>query len=154
MLHSFDRSALNAVYHLRDAKWKWNMDILPSFRFHKSCQQSAGLLQDWRNRSILTVLTGTTSAGSIGIILFLQVLCLTGFFPLTFVANARLSGKEGMGMAMGISMPIITLCGVGVVPYLLGLSGDLASFRVGIIIILGILVTLSSGLVLLLKELK
>ena len=43
--------------------------------------------------------------------------------------------------------------GWGVTPYLLGLAGDHISFRFGIMV-LGILVMLSSGLVYLLKEIQ
>jgi hypothetical protein len=42
--------------------------------------------------------------------------------------------------------------GSGIIPYLLGVSGDLNSFRLGIVI-LGVLVTLSSGLIFRLKDL-
>jgi hypothetical protein len=44
------------------------------------------------------------------------------------------------------------VCGNGVIPYLLGLSGDLISFRFGIFI-LGLLGVLSSSLVWFLKRL-
>jgi len=56
-------------------------------------------------------------------------------------------------MAIGIILACSLAFGGGLVPYLLGVAGDLLSFRFGISI-LGILVGLSSLLTLSMKELE
>lgn len=102
---------------------------------------------------ILTVLIGSAPVRFIGILLFLQTICITGFFPAAFVSVARMFNREARGMATGIILTLSIMLGVGLIPYLLGLSGDYLGFRFGILI-LGILVTLSSWLAFSLKELK
>ena len=102
---------------------------------------------------IFTVLMGIGSKSYIGIFLFFQALVVTGFFPLGLVSMARMFDREVRGMATGLTLTFGVVCGGGLMPYLLGLSGDLLSFRFGISL-LGILVILSSGLIFALKEIK
>jgi NNP family nitrate/nitrite transporter-like MFS transporter len=100
---------------------------------------------------ILTVFIGLAPAGYTGIFLFFQVVVVTAFFPLSFVSAAKIFAREKRSPAIGIIVASGILFGGGVVPYLLGLSGDLVSFRLGISI-LGLLVCLSSPLTLALRE--
>jgi len=60
--------------------------------------------------------------------------------------------RETRGQAVGL---IVTLgvIGTAVIPYFLGLSGDLVSFRLGFLL-LGIVTVLSSGLLYFVKELQ
>ncbi|MBA4417379.1 MAG: hypothetical protein C0392_05660 [Syntrophus sp. (in: bacteria)] len=101
----------------------------------------------------LTVLMGVVSARFIGIILFLQAFCVTAFFPVGLVAIAKTFNREMRSLATGIILALSIVSGGGLIPYFLGLSGDLYSFRLGIII-LGVFVALSSRLVFNLKELE
>ncbi|MCX5810381.1 MAG: MFS transporter [Proteobacteria bacterium] len=101
----------------------------------------------------LTVLMGVVSARFIGIILFLQAFCVTAFFPVGLVAIAKTFSREMRSLATGIILALSIVSGGGLIPYLLGLSGDLYSFRLGITI-LGIFAALSSRLVFNLKELE
>jgi hypothetical protein len=55
-------------------------------------------------------------------------------------------------MATGFILIFSVLFGSGLIPYLLGLSGDLIGFRFGIVL-LGIIVVASSPLLFYLKEL-
>jgi hypothetical protein len=80
----------------------------------------------------------------------LQAVLVTGFFPVGLVAIARMFSREMKSMATGFILTMAIALGVGVIPYFLGISGDLVSFKFGIAIF-GILVTLSSGLVFYLK---
>jgi hypothetical protein len=57
------------------------------------------------------------------------------------------------GLATGIILSTSFFMGGGVMPWLLGVSGDLYSFRLGITV-LGALTLLASTLVFRLKELK
>lgn len=102
---------------------------------------------------ILTVLIGSAPVRFIGILLFLQTICLTGFFPAGTVSIARMFSRETRGMAAGIIFTISVMLGGGLMPYLLGLSGDHLGFRFGFFV-LGILLSLSSLLTFSLKELK
>jgi len=102
---------------------------------------------------VLTVLMGVVSARFVGIILFLQAFCVTAFFPVGLVAIAKTFSREMRSLATGIILALSIISGGGLIPYLLGLSGDLYSFRLGITI-LGIFVALSSRLVFNLEELE
>jgi NNP family nitrate/nitrite transporter-like MFS transporter len=100
---------------------------------------------------ILTVFIGIAPVRFVVIVFLLQALFVTGVFPLSFVLIARTFNRETRGMATSLILTIATIFGIGVIPFLLGLSGDLSSFRFGISI-LGVCVLSSSWL--LLMELK
>ena len=100
---------------------------------------------------ILTILSGVSPVRFIGATLFFQALFVTGFFPLGLVTIAKMFDHETRSLAMGIILTFSVLVGGGIIPYLLGLSGDLISFRFGIAV-LGICVILSSSLVFYLKD--
>jgi NNP family nitrate/nitrite transporter-like MFS transporter len=100
-----------------------------------------------------TVLMGMVSVRFIGIVLFLQAFFVTAFFPVGLVAIAKTFSREMRSLATGIILSVSIVSGSGIIPYLLGVSGDTISFRLGITI-LGIFTALSSGLIFNLKELK
>ncbi len=92
---------------------------------------------------LLTIAVGASSAKLVGVSLFFQVICVTGFFPVGLVSIARMFDTKVRGMATGVLLTFSLLMGSGFGSYLLGLSGDLVSFRLGYIC-LGCLVALSS----------
>ncbi len=102
---------------------------------------------------LFTVLLGMVSIRWIGLFLFLQAVVVTGFFPLGLVSLARMFDREIRGPATGLTLTVGVILGGGLMPYLLGLSGDLVSFRFGISL-LGTVVILSSSLVFWLREIK
>jgi len=102
---------------------------------------------------IFTIILGAASTGLIGIALFLQAIFITGIMPISFVCMARLFDRAALSMAIGLIVPLGTLFGTGLIPYLLGLSGDLLSFRFGIIA-LGVLLILMSWLALSMRDLE
>lgn len=102
---------------------------------------------------VLTVFMGLVSVRYIGIVLFLQAFFVTAFFPVGLVAIAKTFNREMRSLATGIILALAIAFGGGIIPYLLGVSGDLYSFRLGITI-LGIFVGLSSTLIFHLKELE
>jgi MFS family permease len=102
---------------------------------------------------LLTVALSLCSVKWVTVVLFLQAGAVIGFFPVAFVAISRIFDRESRGQAIGFAATLNVVFGSGIVPYLLGLSGDLVGFRLGICLI-GILTTLSSGLLYFLKELK
>jgi len=102
---------------------------------------------------VFTVIMGLVSVRYIGIVLFLQAFFVTAFFPVGLVAIAKTFNREMRSLATGIILALAIAFGGGIIPYLLGVSGDLYSFRLGITI-LGIFVGLSSTLIFHLKELE
>ncbi len=100
---------------------------------------------------IFTVFIAFADIKFMGIALFFQASTIYGFFPLGLIAVSRLFDINVRSIATGFVTGFGIIVGWGVTPYLLGLSGDHFSFRTGIMI-LGILITLSSGLVYLLKD--
>jgi NNP family nitrate/nitrite transporter-like MFS transporter len=102
---------------------------------------------------VFTVFMGLVSVRYIGIVLFLQAFFVTAFFPVGLVALAKTFNREMRSLATGIILALAIAFGGGIIPYLLGVSGDLYSFRLGITI-LGIFVGLSSTLIFHLKELE
>ena len=102
---------------------------------------------------ILTLALGLCSVRWIEVVLFAQATLAVWFFPVAFLTIARIFDRESRGQAIGFAVTLNVVFGSGVIPYFLGLSGDLVGFRFGICL-LGILATLASGLVYFLKELK
>ncbi|OPY68509.1 MAG: putative 3-hydroxyphenylpropionic transporter MhpT [Syntrophorhabdus sp. PtaU1.Bin002] len=101
---------------------------------------------------ILTVFVAWGSVRFMGFFLFLQASFVTGFFPVGLVCISRMFARETRGMATGLILTIGVTFGWGIIPYLLGLSGDNLGFRFGILL-LGLTVIASSGLTFLLREL-
>jgi len=101
---------------------------------------------------IFTALIALKDVRWVKVFLFMQATISAGFFPLALVHVSRLFEAESRGQAVGF---LITLgvTGVGVMPYFLGLCGDLVSFRLGFAI-LGAITALSAGLLCFLKEMR
>jgi MFS transporter, NNP family, nitrate/nitrite transporter len=102
---------------------------------------------------LFTILVGISTVRFMAVFLFLQVIFVTGFFPLGLVSIAKTFDRETRSMATGYVLILSVLLGSGLIPYLVGLSGDLVGFRFGIVL-LGILVTVSSPLLFYLKEIE
>jgi MFS family permease len=102
---------------------------------------------------LFTMLLALRHVGWIKVLLFVQASVVIGFFPAMFVSVSRLFEAEMRGRATGIILLIGAVFGSGLIPYLLGISGDLVGFRFGIFF-LGVFTTLASGLLLFLKKLK
>jgi MFS family permease len=99
-----------------------------------------------------TILVAWVGVKLIGIALFLQASFIYGFFPAGLIAISRTFELKVRGIATGFIIGCGAIIGWGVTPFLLGLSGDLLSFKFGLRM-LGIVTILSSGLVFLLREL-
>ncbi len=100
-----------------------------------------------------TVFVGLAGVRVIGVALFLQASFIYGFFPAGLIAISRMFDLNVRGIATGFIFGFGVVFGWGVAPFLLGLSGDVLSFRFGILV-LGISTILSSGLIFLLRELR
>ncbi len=95
---------------------------------------------------ILTIVIALAGPWHVSFFLFLQASIATGFFPPSLVAISRLFERESRSAATGLILATGIMFGWGAVPYLLGLSGDLVGFRVGIFA-LGVVVTATSFLI-------
>ena len=102
---------------------------------------------------LLTVALAVKSPGLMQVFLFLQAAVSFAFFPMVLVSIARTFEQEMRGQATALVITLATIVGNGVVPYLLGVSGDVSSFTIGILV-LGILTTISAGLVWFLRDLR
>lgn len=83
-------------------------------------------------------------------LLFIQATISGGFPSLALVAISRMFDHETRGQATGFVI-MLGMLGSGVIPHLIGLTGDLVSFRLGIFI-LGFCTALTSGLLYFLKK--
>ena len=102
---------------------------------------------------LLTMFVSLASVKLIGVALFLQASFIYGFFPAGLIAISRMFDLNVRGIATGFIFGFGVIFGWGIAPYLLGLSGDLLSFRFGILV-LGIATLLSTGLLFFIRELR
>ena len=102
---------------------------------------------------VFTIFVALAGIRFIGIALFLQATFIYGFFPAGLIALSRMFEMNVRSIATGFVFGFGVVVGWGITPYLLGLSGDLVSFKFGILV-LGIGTIMASGLVFLLKELS
>jgi len=101
---------------------------------------------------LMTMLLATKDIGWIKSLLFVQATISGAFPPLALVAISRMFGRETRGQATGVVVTV-GMVGTGIIPHLIGLTGDLVSFRLGIFL-LGLCTVLASSLVLRLKDLR
>jgi MFS family permease len=99
---------------------------------------------------VFTILIAQKNLVVVQIALFFQGTVIMGVFSLGLVAISRLFKMEERSLVSGTMSTMSGLFGFALLPYLLGLAGDHLSFRLGILSF-GLIVVLSSSLVLLLK---
>jgi MFS transporter, NNP family, nitrate/nitrite transporter len=147
---SMDMEHANAIFGVSRLGGAILTILLGFFVDRFSLRKSASLLV--LATGVFTVLLIIRDMTCLKVVLFIQATISPLIFPIGFVAVPKLFEKEERGQAIGF---IVTLAmiGTGVIPYLLGLSGDLLSFRFGIFV-LGMLTILSSGLAWFLRELR
>ncbi len=100
---------------------------------------------------VFTIFLALAGVRFIGLALFLQATFIYGFFPAGYIALSRMFEMNIRSIAIGFISGCGVIVGWGITPYLLGLSGDLLSFKFGILM-LGIGTIMASRLVHLLKE--
>jgi NNP family nitrate/nitrite transporter-like MFS transporter len=99
---------------------------------------------------ILTALLGFTSGASLMLVIFLQPVMVTCFFPAGFTVLSGFGSKQLTNVIVSMIIPISSLMGAGVIPSLLGILGESGNFATGFIF-LGITMLLSTILLLFLK---
>jgi NNP family nitrate/nitrite transporter-like MFS transporter len=81
--------------------------------------------------AITTVLLGIVPGSWIILIIFLQALFSTSFFPAGFTALSRISSAKTKHIVVSFTL-LLTFIGVGVVPAGIGIMGEMGSFSLGI----------------------
>ena len=81
----------------------------------------------------------------IGPALFLQAITSVCFFPLIFAALSRITTPENRNVAVALTIPPAHFVGAGIVPWAVGLAGDMGSFNwgfsaIGILTFLGLFI--------------
>ena len=83
----------------------------------------------------LTILLGIVTGKLLIVVIFLQPLLITAFFPAAFSALAKMIPPQLHSLAISLLIPAAYLFGAGVVPTFIGLLADLGLFPWGFIIL-------------------
>ena len=88
---------------------------------------------------IAVMLLGVASESWIILLIFLQPMLASSFFPPGFAALSRIGGPQFKSIAVSLTMPVSFLLGGGAIPAMIGFIGEVRSFSIGFIILGGIL---------------
>ena len=88
---------------------------------------------------IAVMLLGVTSGSWMVLLIFLQPMLASSFFPPGFAALSRIGGAQFKSVAVSLTMPVSFLLGGGAIPAMIGIIGQARSFSTGFIILGGIL---------------
>jgi NNP family nitrate/nitrite transporter-like MFS transporter len=80
---------------------------------------------------ILTSFLGLTSGVILLLVIFLQPVMVASFFPAGFAAISKIGAQQSINVVVSLMIPISILFGTGVVPFLLGISGEYGTFAAG-----------------------
>ncbi len=92
----------------------------------------------------LTLLLGLASTDWITVVIVLQPVVAVCFFPAGLAALSMITAPKERNIAVSLTVPLAFLFGGGAIPAMIGLIGDLGSFKwgfglVGVIILMGAL---------------
>jgi NNP family nitrate/nitrite transporter-like MFS transporter len=90
---------------------------------------------------IVTILLGLVPGSWIILIVFLQSLLATAFFPAGFAALAHIGSGKIKNVAVSLTVPVGFLLGGGVIAAGIGVMGQMGSFSLGFILFGGILLS-------------
>ena len=88
---------------------------------------------------IAVMLLGAASESWIVLLIFLQPMLASSFFPPGFAVLSRIGGPQFKSIAVSLTMPVSFLLGGGAIPAMIGFIGEVRSFSIGFIILGGIL---------------
>ena len=88
---------------------------------------------------ITVILLGWVSGSWIVLLVFLQPMLASSFFPPGFAALSRIGGPKLKNIAVSLTMPFGFLVGGGVIPAMIGVVGQARSFSSGFMMLGGIL---------------
>jgi len=81
---------------------------------------------------VVTMLLGLTPGSWVILMVFLQPVLATSFFPPGFAALSRIGSKKIRNVAVSLTMPVSFLLGGGAIPAGIGVMGEMRSFALGI----------------------
>jgi NNP family nitrate/nitrite transporter-like MFS transporter len=84
---------------------------------------------------LTTMILGVVSGGWIVILLFIQPMIATCFFPAGFAALSRMGSPRIKNIAISFTSSLGILLGAGAIPAGIGLIGELGSFSLGFILL-------------------
>jgi NNP family nitrate/nitrite transporter-like MFS transporter len=84
---------------------------------------------------LLTVLLGMVSDSWVMVIIFLQGICASSFFPPGLTALSSIAPPRSRNVAVSLTLPVASMLGGGVIPMAIGLMGDAGFFSMGIILV-------------------
>lgn len=87
---------------------------------------------------LATILLGMASESWIIIIIFIQALLATSFFPAGFAALPRIGSPSFKNVAVSFTIPFGFLLGAGAIPAGIGFIGEVGSFSLGFTILGGL----------------
>lgn len=88
---------------------------------------------------IALMLLGAASGLWIVLLIFLQPMLASSFFPPGFAALSRIGGSKFKNIAVSLTIPVSFLVGGGAIPAMIGMIGEARSFSTGFIILGGVL---------------
>jgi NNP family nitrate/nitrite transporter-like MFS transporter len=88
---------------------------------------------------IAVILLGLVSGSWMIVLIFLQPMLASSFFPPGFAALSQIGGSQFKSITVSLMMPVSFLIGGGAIPAMIGLIGQTRSFSSGFIILGGIL---------------
>ena len=88
---------------------------------------------------MMTVLLGITPSRYTHVIVFLQPMLASCFFPAGFAAVSFIFPSKLRNLAVSLIVPMAFLVGGGILPIFIGLVGDISSFALGIAISGGVI---------------
>lgn len=83
---------------------------------------------------ILTILVGSLTDFWLSAVVLLQPLLAVWFFPAAFAAVAMITSSRARNVAVSLSVPFGFIIGGGLIPVLIGYTGDAGSFAHGIVL--------------------
>jgi len=99
---------------------------------------------------LLTVLIGCTHGRMLILVLFVQPMVLTAFFPAAFAALSRIAPPSLRSVTSALASPLAFLAGGGLTPLCIGYLAETYTFSTGILVV-GCCICLGSVLVFLVK---
>jgi len=88
---------------------------------------------------VAVMLLGVVSGSWMVLLIFLQPMLASSFFPPGFAALSRIGGSKFKSITISLIMPVSFLLGGGAIPAMIGLIGQTKSFATGFIILGGML---------------
>jgi NNP family nitrate/nitrite transporter-like MFS transporter len=90
---------------------------------------------------LTTILLGLTTNLGLIIVVLIQPVLISSFFPAGFAAISKIAPPRMHNLAVSVILPFSVLFGAGIVPATLGLLGEYSSFSTGFVLLGGLTMT-------------